>query len=383
MGSKRKSEGSPLLKVDNSNNPKDARVALRQLGSDESLLFAIPPHLLRLIIFDYVYFPHYPVLRFVCVRMKNLLLCQGCGQFFVPNMTTRGYFRLARWAYEKGAPFSILWRESYLKAANLDDLEAIKWMAGVATSESFGVPINTVVRINTAVFEVFVESARDDALEFLRDNAAKGQKRYNKATYLWAILNDDLETIQRLADMRVPPGRRFIEKAVEMDAPQYLEALRHNNLLSPSRIGYRCIGAARAGSAKFLSWFVECGFELNEYFYKCAIDGGQHGILKLLIQDDQFRHFKAHATRHAAFRNDLKSLNMMARVGALPDAYDVVKAAAEKESKELLIWANAHGVLGNRDVPYQVGHPNHAARVAWVKETLRGLGIQHDEWCDF
>lgn len=367
---KRKREQTEAHEPDNS--PKEARIALRQLGPEESLLFAIPQHLLKLIIYEYVCFPYYPALRFVCIGMYNLL--PASGKYFVSDMTTRGYFQLAMWAYDKGASFSVYWTESYLKAAQLGNLDAIKWMVSVAKSLDYG------VKINTRVFEVFVENRMEDALEFIRCCSNNGQKRYKKAMYLKAILQGDMATVEKLAEQKVRPCRAFLKAAARMDAPEYLAAPFTHELLNTSCLGYNCSIAAKVGSLRFVEWFLGHGFHLNEYFYYAAMEGAQHTLFQQLIANHQFHHVNTLVARHAVYRKDVISLNILAKAGVFPSAYDIVHAAVQKESEDLLIWANAHGLLCDRDVCYYGGYKNSQAPIEWAKQKLAGLGIVHDKW---
>jgi hypothetical protein len=352
---------------------KERRISIRQLGPEESLLLALPRDILKLVISDYVGFQFYPALVLVCTALRDFIGIRGAC-YFVPEMAKRGYFHLARWAYEKGCPFSIYWKESHLKAAKIGDFDALKWMVAVTRSKGFG------VHINTEVFEALLENGQHEALEFVRSVAMAGEKRYKKVLYLKALLCKDMTTIVNLANQRIPPCRRFIEEVAARDAPEYLYSLFDNRLLSISCLGYRCSNAARAGSMKILKWLVDKGFHLNEYFYIDALGGKQYETLEWLCGLHCVESFGTRAANWAAYNVDFTGLDILANSRALPEWQIVICAASRNESTELLIWAISRGLLSDRSVEYYTDHPDCERKIAWLKGQLKDLGIEHNKW---
>lgn len=347
--------------------PKLQRVGLRQLEPNESLLFALSFDLLEHIIHDYVQFYHFSLLRLVCRKMSELLSPSG-GRFYVPTMTKSGYFSVARWAYEKGAPFDIYWEESFIKAAEIEDIEALRWLIEVKQSRGWG------LRIPTAAFEHAVYKGRDDILELLRTKAVKGHKRFEKVMYLRAILNDDLNAVKRLAPNHTRPCRAFMIEASSRNRPDFVEPLLRDGMLKYI-ICLRSWSAAKTGSIEFIEWLDSNGIELNHWYYSEAIKAKQYGVLEWLITNFGIKDSRFKSTVGCAFW-DIPMLDFLVDQGVEVDPKEVFLFILTNMSQELFTWAHKRGILPSKGKWWSPSDHN----VEWLRRQATRVGIDHSEW---
>ena len=347
--------------------PKLLRVELRQLAPNESFLFALPGCLLEHIIVDYVQFYHFPMLRLVCMKMSELLHPSG-GKFYVPTMTKRGYFPIARWAYERGAPFDIYWEESFVKAAEIGDIDALKWMIEVKQSRDWA------LRIPTAAFEHAVYKGRDDILELLRTKAVKGHKRFEKVMYLRAILNDDLDAVKRLAPNHTRPCRAFMIEASSRNRSDFVAPLLEDGM-PKFIICLRSSSAATTGSIEFIEWLHTNGIELNHWYYSDAIRAKQYDVLSWLITTFGNKDSRFKSTVGCAFW-DIPMLDFLVDQGVEVDPKEVFSFILTNMSQELFTWAHKRGILPSKWKWWSPSDHN----VEWLRRQATRVGIDHSEW---
>lgn len=245
-------------------------------------LLSLPKDILVLILCRYLNFYFNPVLRLVCSRFRDLL-SQG-GRYFVENIGQRGFLRLAKWAWDNGAPFTGSHREVLICAAKRGELETIKWIVQMYSTWRIRI-------IPSEVFRLLVISDQDHEpfLTWLRLHAHRGFVKYTRAQYARAIKNDDAALMRRLLRANIVVGSWFWEMATDYNRIHLLDLVRirddaRRGIAQPPPPGVNIVrwctryGHSRAYTAAVkdkkwpvLHWLADHGYQANGWHIRRAV----------------------------------------------------------------------------------------------------------------
>ena len=338
-----------------------------------SLFFRMLPNdITKLIITQYVCFPHYPMLRMVCIRLYNMLPTRPSWRsapYFVSHMAERGFFRLARWAYELGAPYSIHFKEAIVWAADFNDINAAYWLIKRQCENGFARWIPTVA------YECAIRRNNQKMLQLFLLEGEKGIKRYSKSMYLRALLDGDLDHVRLLARRCVRPCRGFLREVATRDAVEFLEPLSRT-LIGGDVYSYRFSKAAEKGSVRVLRWMRAQHFTFPSCFLEGAVIGQQRDVITWLLENSNpGPDEKESMGNRAAFRKDIPTLNLLKTLGILPCPKELLWSIAKHKSAELFAWACESGALPKKSRI----HDDQQTR-AWLAGQADLHGIDPSGW---
>lgn len=350
--------------------------------SSPCYLLSIPVDLLNVILGDdYVSYNFYPVLRLVC-RQLRALLPQSGGKYFVSSVGKMGFFRLARWAYNLGAPFDIYWKECYVRAAEMGDIETIRWMVKIPDVRKQRIRI-----VPVKAFRILAMADQDyePFLQWLRLHTWYGYKKYQRAQYAYAIKRNDAVLMRRLLRTNVKAGSYVWEECAKRSRLELLDIVRLHEEKeraaqmvfwanepaiqvvqvagvapevdpNPSRfvpIGLpnakplrdsRCYGnwrayyeATKAGNWPVLRWLGEHGYSTGHGMISLAVEAKDHEMVRFLHEHTKREDRNPHLCNFAAVRGDMSMLELLESLGYRPDS-GAAAFAARLRNEECFLW---------------------------------------------